>query len=496
MNGTNCAWVLGVFLFSTLVAMDTDADNHLATEAAAAPVVIQEDPLAKSKGSWGQPYPDQWGLYAIGRLQPGGRSMPLPSPLVPVTVALIDTGVDYGHPDLPAAKFWMNPREQMDGRDNDGNGLIDDLIGWNFVDGNNTPWDDHGHGTHIAGIIAAQSGNGVGVAGVAPNARLMVLKALDGSGHGSGSDIASAIRYAVSQGALIIQLSLGGEPPGPLERDAIAYAVRENRLVIVAVGNQAEAIGQQGYESLDNLLLVGAATPERNRATFSDWGSTLGLLAPGVDVLSLRARGSDFLRRSGEAAYPPGSAVVDKHYYRATGSSFAAPFVTGTATLLLGSIPQLQAADLKRTLLQSADDLGPPGPDMNHGYGLLNLAAALNSDPARYIEAYLSHIDWQPTQGMLLYGTADADQFLAAQLAFGTGSNPEEWKPLSTLSDPIQNGALMTLDPEYLPADTLLTLRLTTEHRDGGRRQSFLQLEMPARDFETSPSDLEEEGGL
>ena len=136
------------------------------------------DPLAQSYGSWGQDYQDQWGLYALNLVSlHRGMSAPefaanYPLNLEPVLVAVIDTGVDYTHPDLPPSQLWRNPAERANGRDDDGNGLIDDLIGWNFVNDSNSPWDDHGHGTHVAGVIAAESNNNLGIAGVAPNARV------------------------------------------------------------------------------------------------------------------------------------------------------------------------------------------------------------------------------------------------------------------------------------------------------------------------------------
>ncbi|MCV6590070.1 MAG: S8 family serine peptidase [Marinobacterium sp.] len=461
------------------------------------------DPLATSSGSWGQAYADQWGLGAVG-LTPTLRQQLLDKPLQPITVALVDTGIDYRHPELPASQFWRNPNEKIDGQDSDGNGLIDDLIGWNFVAHSNQPWDDHGHGTHLAGVIAARSDNGQGIAGMAPNARIMALKALDGSGYGRGADIAAAIRYAVDQGARVIQLSLGGAVPGVLERDAIAYAVTKQRLVVVAAGNQARAVVGQGYGQLAGVLLVGAVSTENRRARFSDWGPELGVLAPGVDILSLRARGSDFLQRmlvqqtalqaperasagvsgSAIAGYRPGSAIVKQHYYRATGNSFAASFVTAAAALLLGQTPQLDAAALKRVLQQSAEDLEPPGPDMNSGYGVLNVAAALQANPQWFIDSQLQGAQWLPEQGLQLYGRADASRFKAARLEWGAGDKPRQWSLLQHYENAVPGGVLALIDPQIFTGQLLVTFRLTVESADNSSaarsRQSYLQIELPA----------------
>ncbi|MEH6810933.1 MAG: S8 family peptidase [Motiliproteus sp.] len=442
------------------------------------------DPLLQSYGSWGQDFRDQWGLYALNlvRLDRGmlaaEYSDAMPQEPEPIVVAIIDTGIDYRHPDLPQSQLWRNPTEKANGRDDDGNGLIDDLIGWNFINDSKTPWDDHGHGTHVAGIIAAGANNNIGIAGVAPNARLMVLKALDSSGHGSGSDIARAIRYAVDKGARIIHLSLGGEQPGAVEIDALNFALRRETLVVTAAGNQASG-DNNGYESLPEVLVVGALDPQGQRAAFSNWGPSLDLLAPGVEILSLRAQGSDFLRRNGRDDYIAGAAVVDADYYRATGNSFAAPYVTGVAALLLGRDPWLDPNHLTNLLTQSATDLGPPGADANHGYGALNFAKAMVSDPQRFIEARLAGAELQPDRTLTLQGTADANLFGSAYLEYGQGEAPQSWQPLGPLiPQPQLNTALHRFDPQDLPAG-LVTVRLTVQHQDGGQQSSRLQLQIP-----------------
>jgi len=455
----------------------TDHSDPLSTQ------VTFDDPLLNRRGSWGQAYADQWGLFEINGFRPRRASemaAPVyqPADLKPVVVALVDTGIDYRHPELPRDRLWVNPLERSDGLDNDGNGRVDDLIGWDFISNSNQPWDDHGHGTHIAGIIAAKANNGRGISGVASNARLMVLKALNSAGYGRGSDIAEAIHYAVDQGAELIHLSLGGKPPGPLERRAIAYAQAAGRLVVVAAGNRSELIAEQGFESIPEVLVVGAVAPGRQRARFSDWGTRLDLVAPGVDVLSLRAWGSDFLLRDGEQGYQPGDAIVSREYYRASGNSFAAPFVTAAAAVLLGQNPQLSPSELKRVLRQSAQPLGPEGHDQLHGAGLVDVAAALEQVPAHFLVAQFNYAEWQPEQGLLLYGRADADQFISARLEYGIGLKPSYWQMLDTpvIRQP-RNGPLAVIQPDQLPAEEWVTLRLVVEHADGSFGRSQLQLQ-------------------
>jgi hypothetical protein len=163
---------------------------------------LPNDPFLATSGTWGQPYPDLWSLFAIGA--PAAWDSAQGDGVV---VAVVDTGVDYNHPDL-AANVWTNPNE-IDGNflDDDGNGFVDDVRGWNFVFNNNDPSDHNGHGTHVAGTIAAVGDNGIGVIGVAWHAHVMAVKGLDDGGSGFDFTLAPAIMYAASNGADIINAS-------------------------------------------------------------------------------------------------------------------------------------------------------------------------------------------------------------------------------------------------------------------------------------------------
>lgn len=213
-------------------------------------------------------------------------------------VAVVDSGVAYDHPDL-APNLWTNPGE-IDGNsaDDDGNGFVDDVHGWDFVDGDNTPWDLNDHGTHVAGTIAARGDNGIGIAGVAWRASIMPVRALDASGSGSDADVADAMDYAADNGARVVNLSLGG--PGRSQAIADAIAQHPNTLFVVAAGNDhVDDDVTPTYPCSDpaaNVVCVAATDQRDDLAWFSNYGATsVDLAAPGVDIYSTRPHYTDQL---------------------------------------------------------------------------------------------------------------------------------------------------------------------------------------------------------
>ncbi len=282
-----------------------------------------------------------------------------------VLVAVIDTGVDVTHPDLTSA-IWRNPAEigldangadkSTNGIDDDSNGYVDDWQGWNMVAGNNNANDDQGHGTHLAGIIGAQSNNGIGIAGIAPNARILPVKVLDNSGYGTHAKVAEGIVYAVDMGARVINLGFGGTGSGDILRNAIDYALAHNVIVVAASGNKGDnttyyPAGYKGVvavSSVDNGLALSAS---------SSYGNHISLSAPGSAVRS---------------TFPGGT------YSEASGTSMSSAHVSGVA-VLLASKPQFMDKNyLTSALFGSALDLGAPGYDPFFGYGLIQAFDALN----------------------------------------------------------------------------------------------------------------------
>jgi subtilisin family serine protease len=297
-------------------------------------------------------FAQQWGLENTGALVIGGRiaragvdvralgAWELTRGEASVTVAVVDTGVDLGHPDLAGA-LWRNPGETMDGRDSDGNGLIDDMHGWDFVRNRSSIYEDatvDRHGTQVAGVIAARSNDGIGVAGIAPGVKLMVLKAfasdpVTGTGQGSLSTVVPALLYAAAEGADLINASWVTAVDDPLLRQVIS---RAGVPVVAAAGNgdgtgrglDLSAGGRAFPASYDlpNLITVTALDHQGLVPAFANRGaSTVHVGAPGAGVLTVQSGGG---------------------HTSASGTSFSAPFVSGAIALAASVAPYATTTDL------------------------------------------------------------------------------------------------------------------------------------------------------
>ncbi len=287
-------------------------------------------------------YGSQWGLPQIKApaawdITTGGSD---------VTVAVVDTGIDLGHPDLSCLGKLTS--------------------GWDFINNDATPDDDYGHGSHVAGIAAACTNNSIGVAGVAWGVRLMPVKVLDANGIGSYEDVANGITYAANHGADIINLSLGGSESSTTLADAVQYAYDHGVLIVSAAGNCAQGGYQCGNlvnpvmypAAYPTTLAVAATDSNDNWAYFSEYRPYVDVAAPGVSIYSTWKGGG---------------------YASLQGTSMATPYVAGLAALIWSLDPNLTRDQVRAVIQSTADDVWTPGKDDYTGYGRINAWRALQS---------------------------------------------------------------------------------------------------------------------
>ncbi|MDA2909325.1 S8 family serine peptidase [Nitrospiraceae bacterium AH_259_D15_M11_P09] len=465
--------------------VDTGTTGHTKPAVPRPFLPFPDDPYFHSRGSWGQTYPDQWGLHRIGfSAVKEGRSRSLwPAKAEPVVVAVIDSGVDRFHPELLGA-LWLNEGEVPgNGEDDDNNGYVDDLYGWNFIGNNNDTSDLNGHGTVLAGIIAAWTGNGVGIAGVNPWARIMAVKVVEWNGDAFSLDVANGIRYAVDNGARVINISVGWEGLRLSEWQAVGYARSKGVIVVVASGNEGANTNNSSPAGLPGVITVAATDTKDKRVGYSNWGPGVDIAAPGVDILSLRARRTDLLKFERES-YQPGTAYVGKgkKYYRVTGTSFSAPYVAGVASLILSMHPELTGKEVTRMVLHSARDIDVPGWDQFTGYGLLDARAALQADPNFYALSRIDGVKGVRKAGKFFIqvsGRAMADKFARAWIEAGKGKSPTEWKKVSEdIAKPVNRGVLALIRPRHFRGSAEWMLRLIVEHENGFRREAGFDLKI------------------
>ena len=280
-----------------------------------------------------------------------------------VTIAVIDTGIDETHPDL-AAKI---------------------VAGYDFVDDDANPHDLNGHGTHVAGIAAAITNNGAGVAGMSWGARIMSVRVLDASGSGSSVDIVSGINWASTHGAKVLNLSLGGTSYSTSMQNAVTSATNAGALVIAAMGNCRTAGGGCPYANptaypaaYSNVMAVAATNRSDTYAYYSQFGSHCDIAAPGGAMTYLHDPGGIYSTLPTYTVDMTGDGF-SKNYDYLQGTSMATPYVSGLAALILSVSPSLTPAQVQQVMQDTAVDLGTTGWDANYGYGRIDALAALQS---------------------------------------------------------------------------------------------------------------------
>jgi len=294
---------------------------------------VEEDYVATAFLEPNDPYySSQWGPADI--LAPKAWDITLGSPNV--IIAVVDTGVDYNHPDL-AANY---------------------AGGYDFINNDNNPMDDNGHGTHVAGIAAAVTNNGEGVVGISQS-KIMAEKVLGKDGSGSYSAVANGITHAANNGAKVISISLGGRFSSTTLQNAVNYAWNKGVLLVAAAGN--EQSGKINYPAAyTNVIAVSALNPGDGFAYYSNHGKKVELSAPGTGIYSTYMGGG---------------------YKSLSGTSMATPFVSGSAALVLSKNDRLSNRQVRDILDKTAIDLGTAGRDNYFGYGKVNPYGALLNTP-------------------------------------------------------------------------------------------------------------------
>lgn len=451
-------------------------------------LLTPNDPYYSSSGSAGGSYPDLYGIQKIN----SSAAWDLTTGSSSIIVADIDTGVDYTHPDL-AANMWVNTKEiQNNGIDDDANGYIDDYLGWDFVNNDNDPMDDMGHGSHTVGTIAGVGNNGLGVVGVNWTSKIMALKFLDNQGGGYTDDGIEALIYAADMGARVASNSWGGAGYDQALDDAINYGHDKGMVVVAAAGNSNADAMTSSPASSGAAITVAATDSTDARASFSNNGEKIDVAAPGVNILSVRSR-SGWMCSS--------SVTVGSDYCYVSGTSMATPHVAGLAALILSKNPALNPEEVRQILRVGANDLGTAGKDSSFGYGRINAFNSLQLANSKvltpYIHSPITPSDLSGTQIQII-GSVGGSNFASYKVELGSGIAPTTWTSLGAgTTQPLTPQTLGTFDGSRV-ADGIYNIRLTSTDTSGKIYQAQRN-RITIKNFElalTSPGFLANKGQI
>jgi len=355
-----------------------------------------------------------------------------------IIVSIIDSGLHFDHPDLQNNVFINQNEIPDDGIDNDNNGYIDDVRGWDFVDApelssmalgdylqqDNDPTDELNHGTHIAGIISADSNNETGISGISWNSKLLIIrsgfKTIDG-GYLQDDDAAAGIIYAADMGADVINLSWGDTNYSQIIADACFYAYNKGSIIVAAAGNEGATVEHQVVypAKLSTTLAIGAVDRYKNLASFSSYGPQMDIVAPGQQILSTF------------------DITEEDMYKEQSGTSMAAPFVCGAIALLLSVEPGQSFSEVRGRLISSADDLGEIGFDNVYGNGMLDVFSLLTevSYPVIEISSPQDNMGFNSTFDIV--GTVQSPNFWRYSVKYTNAEMPlpNDWHNVDTQND-------------------------------------------------------------
>lgn len=406
-------------------------------------------------------------------------------------VGIIDTGIDWTHEDLADA-LDISPKEDrngnrrfepwastdtlggvsgdLDGIDNDDNGVIDDVIGIDVVDqsirnlGDDRqydpiPFDEQGHGTLVGGVVAATPNNRKGIAGLAYDARLRIVRAFDATGNAEEDDIATAIVYLAQQGVDVINMSFGDGADSPLMRDAVRYAASRGCVLVASAGNTG-TVSRQFPAGYDEVIAVASTNDEDRRSPFSSTGPLVALCAPGQAIITTS---------------------VGSRYRSVNGTSFSAPYVAATVAMMRERFPTMPISDIRATLQQRTMDLGQPGWDDLYGAGLLQADAVLADGAWSRVEITSPvnevEIDRARTPEIDVLGSTMLASFAGTELAWGDGLSPSSWITVSTIPTAVREGVIARVRLPQTDSQ-LVTLRMRVLSSDGRPLDVFRRIRL------------------
>ena len=395
-------------------------------------------------------FEEQWNLSLIGMPEAWAIEKGDPE----VIIAVVDTGFDYTHEDL-ASQTWVNTGEIPDnGVDDDNNGYIDDVRGWDFSEppssdgsgqsynGDNDPIDESGHGTHVAGIVGAAVDNNVGIAGIAWNCRLMPIRGAGVEGVRDDRS-AAAIVYAVDNGARVINMSWGGRERSFVLRDVVDYAYARGVLMVAASGNASEgaSIFPAGYRK---VISVAATEQHKQKFYQSNFGASIDIGAPGNVIVSTH---------------------INNRYRPLSGTSMATAHVSGVAALVISKRPSLTHQEVREILLSTTDPI-TESPELVDA-GNLNAARALmaSGSPKAHILSPEAHSGG--SNQIEIVGTAGGFKFDTWQLLYGLSAVPTAFQPIDVPSQQQKiNETLLVWETSSIP-EGLYTVRLEVNSVEG-----------------------------
>lgn len=397
-----------------------------------------------------------------------------------ILVGVLDTGVDWDHPDLKnrlavneeedlnnngTFEPWPSSFEEdgvfgdLNGVDDDGNGYVDDVIGYDFVDqsvrniGDDRdrdpiPFDEQGHGTSVAGVIGAEANNGIGIAGLAYDARIVTMRAFDATGNAEEDDIAAALVYAALNGVKVVNMSFGDGVDSPVMRDAVRFAASYGCVLIASAGNSG-TVSRQFPAGYDEVMAIAATNSNDVRAPFSSTGSLVDLSAPGDQILTTAVAG---------------------RYRTVSGTSFAAPMVAATAAMMLELDPTLSASEIRTMISESSLDLGDRGWDGFYGAGRLQADHALALVGKGRVEIVSpineQEVDLSTAASFVVTGSTIATLFDHAEVFVGRGVEPATWSVVGELSFVVSSDTLAVIDSSKV-AEGDHVVRLVVYLKDG-----------------------------